>query len=544
MTQLIACMMHILPGWKPDGSGHSRAQSHPEDKSMWGNIESDIYTLATAKIKSFEAYAKWVSDENGRRQKRTIGKPSPISAIRPEYWAHAPGHDPYHVRARQSTIAHSLTAKLRAGSYRPHSPSGYFVPKLGGGERLVSCFEIADEVVSRRLFTSLMSKNRARLSARAYAYRNDLTPHDALEYIASEFSRKQRIFVAEYDFRKFFDTIDQGNLLRLFDDLKLRVTSAERSIVEAFLSAPQPIVNPLPSLVHPGPRTRGIPQGTSVSLFLANVVVTPLDRRLESLGVGFVRYADDTLIWSHDYSSICRAVDELHAISKEIGAEINLSKSPGIHILTAENQAEMNSVTSVDYLGHTIRLTKLSMKSATERKILQRVDSLIYSNLLREPLNGTQNLARVSTEIDFDYVTFIWQLRRYLYGNLSESKLRKLESSTVPLMNFHGVMSYFPLVDDDEQLSNLDLAIISRTALALKKRSALLSPRLGYSAPPIWSLPKSELRYHVHKSPSSSNIDLRFPTLSIMSKVIRKAINTHGLGVVSGKVIGYNYKSN
>jgi hypothetical protein len=42
----------------------------------------------------------------------------------------------------------------------------------------------------------------------------------------------------------------------------------------------------------------GIPQGTSISLFLANVAAYALDRRLETLGVGFVRYADDTIIWS------------------------------------------------------------------------------------------------------------------------------------------------------------------------------------------------------------------------------------------------------
>jgi len=39
-------------------------------------------------------------------------------------------------------------------------------------------------------------------------------------------------------------------------------------------------------------RERGIPQGTSISLFLANVAPWDLDRSLERLGVSFVRYAD------------------------------------------------------------------------------------------------------------------------------------------------------------------------------------------------------------------------------------------------------------
>ncbi len=54
-------------------------------------------------------------------------------------------------------------------------------------------------------------------------------------------------------------------------------------------------------------------------------------------------------------------------------------------------------------------------------------------------------------------------------------------------MSFQGVMSFFPLVDHDKDLIELDVWIATQTWLALKKRQRLLSTRV-VKVPRTWGL--------------------------------------------------------
>lgn len=338
---------------------------------MWGDLESELEAASKRRISKHERYARWISDENKRRQRRSAAPVNALKVGTPDYWSLDPRHDPYHVRARRKSIAHSMSKSMREGTYKPDRPAGYKIEKVGGGERLVSAFTIPDEVISRRVFASLMSKNAAKLSARAYAYRRDLSPHDAIDYISTEFMQSKRLFVAEFDFSKFFDTVTHDHINKTLRDLKIRMTDLERKIIDEFLRCPPAYTNAEEKLEAVGARKVGFAQGTSLSLFLANIAVAPLDRALEKMGVSFVRYADDTLIWSKDYSQLCSAVDRLHAESKFIGSDINEAKSEGIRLLVPEGQsnAEMERTSSVVFLGHKISQGSVRMKATAIEKI-------------------------------------------------------------------------------------------------------------------------------------------------------------------------------
>ncbi|MCK3771276.1 reverse transcriptase domain-containing protein [Microbacterium aerolatum] len=463
---------------------------------------------------------------------------------RPATWQLDSGFNPYHVRSNRSAIAHAITSRLKERTYAPRRPAGFLVPKPSGGHRVVSTFQIADEVVSNRLLRTLTRKNLPRLSARAYAYRPDLGPHDAISYVRAEFGREHRLFVAEYDFSKFFDTVDHNFLRESLDRVGVNRTPLEHHLIERFLETPEPYLELSEKNASAPNRTRGVPQGTSLSLFLANLAASDLDRALERLGVGFVRYADDTLIWSTDYSRICDAVAALHEASHEIGSPINSEKSPGIRLLTREEtvHAEMVSTKSVDYLGHTLGLRSTTMKGASARRIRARIDQLIYSNLLREPIAGTQEMSRFS-DVDKDYVTLIWQLRRYLYGPLTEKDIRRFRKGGIPPMSFEGVMAYFPLVDDDQTLRDLDEWIATRIWLALRKRNKILTPQSAAALPLPHGVDKQTLlALKVKSGRTGDDIDLRIPSVRKIASVIRLAVETHGLGVVSGRAPLYLYE--
>lgn len=508
---------------------------------MWWKLDDELGDATRVRIRDFERYMKRVHDENVRRRRRSTGSPRPELVRRPPLWNMSPEFDPYYVRSRRVSIAHAIERAMKRGAYAPHPPAAVRIPKDNGEWRTVSAFPIADEVVSGRLFRSLLSKNRARLSARAYAYRDDLNLYDAIAHIQSEFYGRQRIFIAEYDFSDYFGNISHEHIRSTMRDIGFTMTDLERRVLDSFLSAP------LPTLGGHGPasqRTVGIPQGTSVSLLLANVAATPLDRALERLGVGFVRYADDTLIWSRDYESICRAAEALHTAATEIGAPINQTKSDGIRLLVASDimKAEIPFTASVEYLSHSVGLGSTGIKPDILDSVRDRIRQLLFNNLIREPLAGTQDMGRVGF-LDRDYAAYIWELRRLLYGHLSEAQVRRRLNGPLPPQILRGVLSSFPLIDDESALRDLDSWICTQTWLALRKRAGLLRHMHSiHMIPDPWDFPRQKLvDFRTFSSRTGSPVDLRLPSAVRMSAVIRRAVEAHGTAIVGWRTAASLY---
>ena len=293
------------------------------------------------------------------------------------------------------------------------------------------------------------------------------------------------------------------------------------------------------------PRPRGIPQGTAVSLILANLAAWEVDRELERLGVGFVRYADDTLVWSHDYSSICRAVEVLHERAGEMGVAINREKSPGVSLLvppaTPAESVEIKAITSLDFLGYELSMGSARIRQRSEEKIRARMEALVYDNLLREPLFGTQHPDRLTGKVDRDYVTLLLQLRRYLYGDLAEKQVRRYQRGEIPHRRFKGLMSAYPMLTDSDQLRNLDGWLLDHIYLALRKCTRLLKSA-GYPALPLpHDVPKADLTSLRGLSTShGQTIDLSVPSLRRMATVLRRASRVHGPAGV-GSALPYDY---
>jgi RNA-directed DNA polymerase len=363
----------------------------------------EINSEALKLIKRHERYAQDLADEFKRRNRRTGADNAPI-VLRPSYWSLSPGFNPYLVRSRAADIASSVRVSLRDRQFAPRNAVSYEVQKEDGSPRTVSVFQIADSAVSRQVFHRLLEKNRQKLSAYSFAYRADLTVHDAIQHIAADISHRPRIFVAEYDFSKYFDSIDHDHIWQTLDRQRFLVTDVEDQVLRAFVGTPTLAG---PDYVESGGdrRAKGVPQGTSVSLFLANVAAWPLDRALERLGVGFARYADDTLIWSHDYARLCEAVDAVNEAAASIGAELNLRKSDGISILApGEAPVEFKSKTSVDFVGYSFSSSGISIRPESIRRIKERMAYLIYRNLLESPKKGVVVPSRFNGSSDLSGV--------------------------------------------------------------------------------------------------------------------------------------------
>lgn len=498
---------------------------------MPSTIESAIRAEAEKQIRRHEGYMSELAREIARREART-GLQHPKVIQIPEHWNINPGFNPYHVRRKAKAIARSMEKALADRTYRPRTAFKYLIPKPDGGFREVAIFQIANSALSLLTFKRLMGKNAQHLSASAYAYRSDLSIHDAILHIGSDLTLQNRIYLAEFDFKKFFDTISHRHILHMLNNRRFFVTSRERFIISQFLAMPS-----ANSHEYFGPqleRTVGIHQGTSLSLFLANIAAYPLDRRLERLGVGFARYADDTLIWSDTYSEIGRAANALEETAIEMDVSLNFLKSKGITLLAPPGmKAEIEAQNSVDFIGYKISQANLSIRHEKVRDIKKKIGFLIYKNLLQEPKRHYFNSYRMLGPIDRDYPVLIYQLRRYLYGGLSESMLRKYLVRQTPKLRFKGLMSFYPIVDDEELLRELDGWMLSITLRALRRRAQLWSSYYPGILPVPHGSSRAQLLQLRHNPGSGPLQDLRFPSFLRISKLLRRASNTYGPGAIA-----------
>lgn len=495
-------------------------------------LGGDLLTECRKLILRHEQYAQDIRDDDKRRTERT-GRLHDGDVRRPSYWSADRAFNPYKVRSSATSIAYAIQRALAAGQYEPYNPIAYEIPKGDGTKRRVSVFPVADSTVSRRIYKSLLEKNQARFSSYSFAYRSDLSAHDAIRHISSELNGRDRVFLAEYDFTRFFDSISHDYVWKMINDHGFLVSPLERTVLTSFLTTNLQSQQSYQRLERCSDKGIGLPQGTSVSLFLANVAAWELDRTLERLGVGFARYADDTLIWSNDYSLICKAVDSLSSLSQKIGAELNFRKSHGINIFSPEGMpVELKSKPCVEFVGYRFDSRGTGMRASAVARIKRRISYLIWVNLLEPLAKGELPPQRLTSTIDRDYQVMLWQIRRYLYGDLSEKKLRRLTSGRARRIHFPGVMAYFPLVSDISQLKELDGWMSHTIWTSLNKRRKILMSRGIQEFPMPHELNESQLLTARARTKDGAEIDLRMPSFVRIGTCINQAATAHGPNAV------------
>jgi hypothetical protein len=437
-------------------------------KEIFKEIQDHIIAEAEKHIARHHAYHNRLALEHLREKNRLVAAPGK-TVHTPTSWGANRLFNPFYVKIHARPIAFSIASRITSGAYTPHNPFIRQIPKPSGGTRDVSTFQIPDAAVSLWAYENLMRKNRHRLSSFAYAYRNDRNAHYAVQDMYIDFKQRKRLFVAEYDFSKFFDSINHTYLLAQLDENGFLVSDIDLQIIKAFISKQEV----------------GVPQGTSISLFLANVVCWWLDHELEHLGVKFARYADDTVIWGASYDSICRSYAVIEEFSKRSGVSINIGKSKGISLVTTEcNIAEFaNPKEHVDFLGYKVSLTCSAIKDSSVAKIKKHIQQLLYMSLVKPITDHNWRSDRIipHKNIDKDLGSVMHQIRRYLYGNLTEVTLKKFERGMIRKISFKGLMSYYPFVDDINQLKQLDSWLANAIFRFLHARTKLIHH--AYSIP-------------------------------------------------------------
>lgn len=488
------------------------------------DFAATMRALAQARIRRYERASKRHHDEIRREGLRTTLSVSGTSYPQPTSWSFRKDFNPFIVRARSDVYAHGIRQSLKTKKYAVGDPYVFEVQKTNGGSRKITSFGIPDEALSRRTYRSLMSKNMGALSGRSYGYRSDINVFDAIAYVSREWQESPRLYVAEFDLKDYFGSVGHNYLFHQMEKLRLRITPRERLIIESFLQK------------SVSSHDEGFPQGTSISLFLSSVALSPLDRALERLDVGFARFSDDILLWGVDYGAVRAGVDMLFEWSSDSGVSINRSKSRGLQILSpvgGVGRSEIRDVDSVEFLSHRLSLRSVGIARGPQHRIRSRISDLIYANLLRHPSAGSQDMSRLAGGVDRDYVTLVSQLRRLLYGGLSERQVKRFSrSGYIPQIHLTGFVARHPLVTEEAEWRALDSWVRQQVWLALRSRATLLR-RAGFSGSCTpWDGP---MHAFDRKRPRSRRtlavLNLELPSTRRMGQVVRRATQLHGTRV-------------
>lgn len=397
------------------------------------------------------------------RNKKRIANPKDKTVKIPTYWNIDKKFNPFYVIKNAESIARSIEKKIHNNSYEPRDPYIHKIPKGNGKFRSVHVYQIPDAAISNYLYETLLKKNRHRFSSLSYAYRNDRNVHYAIQDISLDFKKNGRLFISEFDFSDFFGSINHKYLEENFNNNGFYISEFEKKLIHSFLKK--------------NPSGIGVPQGTSVSLFLANLSCWELDRSLEAEGLRFARYADDTVIWSRSYGQICKSYNIIEDFSKKTNININLEKSAGISLLSKKGLGSEfnNRKEQVQFLGYEINLDTVKIKTKSIIRIKNHINYLLYRNLI-QPINTSpfSGLTIPNRGQDPALVTAMMQIRRYLYGGLNELTLKRYLRKEISYIKFKGLMSYYPLIDDIDQLKELDRWLISSILKILRKRKIIL----------------------------------------------------------------------
>lgn len=423
-------------------------------------LEKIIKEESEKLISRYHYYHNNLHIQNKRDNKR-LGYKIEKKIQKPSYWEIDNKFNPFYTKKKAKSISISIAKKINNRTYTPNEPYIKRIPKKPNGFRDVSIYQIPDAAVSKLFYIKLLSKNKHRFSSFSYAYRHDRNVHFAIQDIGIDISESKRTFIAEFDFSDFFGSISHTYLENQFNKNGFFVSPEEKYIIKEFLKG----------------REKGIPQGTSISLFLANLVCWELDKKFEKEGLKFARYADDTIIWSSAYEKICNAFNIINDFSNITDIQINHKKSDGISLLTKDGlPAELsNSKTAIDFLGYSISVDNISIKEQSIKKIKKQISYLLYKNLIKPLKQASLRSITIPNSLkDEDFLTAIMQIRRFLYGGLTDQKLIDYLNGRTKRIYFKGIMSFYPLVNNEDQLKKLDGWLLSVIYRAIKLRAKLL----------------------------------------------------------------------
>ena len=314
-----------------------------------------------------------------------------------------------------------ISAKIRSKQYS-YKPFRHIKRRTKSKVRdiYLSCW--SDKIVEGWINRCLMVLLDKWYSNCCFAHRVKFGLDECQARIADSF--KNNRFYIKRDIKNYFYTINQQ---KLFDQLGNLIDKEDylfKLIVER--------VSDFGYIGDNGEKftsSIGIPFGSSLSCSLSNIYLTNVDKTMETLKVGYFRYADDILIIGNDGDKVINAANMFDKAVAQLGLELKPSHTRQVSFEDHDGFEYCNRISHLGLEYHSSGKVRLSVEK--QRKII---------NLFKREIK--RNIRAIKKSKDDERLKLV-------IGMIKDAILDRIRSAAI-------IDYYLKHVSDELQLKNLD----------------------------------------------------------------------------------------
>jgi CRISPR-associated protein Cas1 len=198
---------------------------------------------------------------------------------------------------------------LSTGKYIPGPTQLMELPKATGGKRTIELLPEKDEILQHFIFEQVTNSFDQLLRKEAIGFRKGHSRKNSIDMVQVAISEGFE-YAIHTDIDDYFPSVLHERLLGILDSIIPLADAKFRNLLSSALKQPFNSANGIQV------RSKGLPQGSSLSPLLANLYLDDFDDFIVGLPVRCIRYADDLLI-------MCRTEEEAMEILVTAENQIN-----------------------------------------------------------------------------------------------------------------------------------------------------------------------------------------------------------------------------